>query len=195
MRTAGNYSFTTRLISWWDIPSTPPPPPPPHLMPLVAVVGSRDTSFQTIQRAMAFYDVVEKKSVHVRQEVPGHIANRLQAALFREIFAMLAKGTATVADIETAMEYGPGMRWGIMGPSLLLHLGGGPGGAEPYARKFLGHLMSWYAAEDPDMDDGLVGTWEKETTAIVEESSREELGRNWDDHLVGILNRKGEVGK
>ncbi|PYI03558.1 3-hydroxyacyl-CoA dehydrogenase [Aspergillus sclerotiicarbonarius CBS 121057] len=169
---------------------------PPHLMPLVEVVGGRDTCLHTIQRAMRFYDAVGKKPVHVQKEVPGHIANRLQAALFREIFAMLANRTATVADIETAMEYGPGLRWGIMGPSVLLHLGGGAGGAEAYAQKFMAHLMSWYAAEDPVMDDGLVEKWVTHTTALAEQtSSRENLERTRDDLLVGILNRKGRSEK
>lgn len=164
---------------------------PTHLMPLVEVIGGCETSPQTIERAMSFYESVGKKPVHVRQEIPGHIANRLQAALFREIFSMLANGIAGVADIETVMEYGPGLRWGTMGPSLLLHLGGGPGGAKDYASKFMAHLMSWYTKEDPVMDESLVEQWVQETTKMAGKApSRAYLEHNRDDLLLSVLNKK-----
>jgi 3-hydroxyacyl-CoA dehydrogenase len=69
--------------------------------------------------------------------------------------------TADVTDIETAMEYKPGLWWGVMGPSTLLHLGGGTSGAESYASKFLPHFMSWYADRDPDK-------WIREMTTAAE---------------------------
>ncbi|KAJ6020495.1 hypothetical protein N7540_005999 [Penicillium herquei] len=163
---------------------------PPHLIPLVEVVGGALTSATTIQQAMDFYTSLGKRPVHVRKEVPGHVANRLQAALFREIFHLLEDEVATVADLETAMEYGPGLRWGIMGPSLLLHLGGGPGGAEEYANKFLSHLMTWYSDRDPAMTEALVQRWVQETTAVSAKSTRAQLERRRDDDLIGVLNRK-----
>src|SRR5271169_1509158 len=56
---------------------------PPHLVPLVEIVGGTLTSEATIQRAAAFYTALGKQTVRLRKEVPGHVANRLQAALAR----------------------------------------------------------------------------------------------------------------
>ena len=85
---------------------------PPHLIPLVEVVGGKHTSQEAIDTAMAFYSAVGKKPIHIRREVPGHVANRLQAALWREAFHLLEQGVASVADIDTAIAHGPGLRWG-----------------------------------------------------------------------------------
>lgn len=164
---------------------------PPHLIPLVEIVGGQCTSADAISRAMSFYTAIGKKPIQVRREVQGHVANRLQAALFREIFYLLETDTADVADIETAMEYGPGLRWGVMGPSTLLHLGGGPGGAESYASKFLPYLMSWYAGHDPTLTDELQNKWVRETTAVAGKNlTREQAEQKRDDLLIMLLNAK-----
>ena len=101
---------------------------PPHLIPLVEVVGGKRTSQEAIDTAMAFYSAVGKKPIHIRREVPGHVANRLQAALWREAFHLLEQGVASVADIDTAIAHGPGLRWALLGPFLNLHLSGGAAG-------------------------------------------------------------------
>jgi 3-hydroxyacyl-CoA dehydrogenase len=101
---------------------------PPHLIPLVEVVGGRRTADWAIGRAMAFYSSVGKRPIHVRQELPGHLVNRLQAALWREAYALVERGAATVADIDTAIAHGPGLRWALLGPFLNQHLSGGQGG-------------------------------------------------------------------
>jgi len=106
---------------------------PPHLIPLVEVVGGEHTSAEAIERAMAFYNAIGKRPIHVRREVKGHIANRLQAALWREAFHLVEQGVASVADIDTAIAHGPGLRWALMGPFMNLHLSGGAGG--------IGHLL------------------------------------------------------
>ncbi len=101
---------------------------PPHLIPLVEVVPGEKTSDEVVDRALAFYRAVGKRPIRVRQEVPGHIANRLQAALWQEAYSLVERGVATVADIDTAISQGPGLRWAIFGPFLNKHLSGGPGG-------------------------------------------------------------------
>jgi len=101
---------------------------PPHLIPLVEVVGGKLTSPEAVSTALAFYRAVGKKPIHVRKEVKGHIANRLQAALWREAFGLVHNGIATVEDIDTAISHGPGVRWALLGPFLNLHLSGGAGG-------------------------------------------------------------------
>ncbi|WP_410671493.1 3-hydroxyacyl-CoA dehydrogenase NAD-binding domain-containing protein [Amycolatopsis sp. cmx-4-68] len=101
---------------------------PPHLIPLVEVVPGRDTAPEVVDRAVAFYTSVGKRPIRLSREVPGHIANRLQAALWQEAYSLVERGVATVADIDTAIAYGPGLRWAVLGPFLNQHLSGGAGG-------------------------------------------------------------------
>ncbi|GLY39770.1 3-hydroxyacyl-CoA dehydrogenase [Amycolatopsis sp. NBRC 101858] len=101
---------------------------PPHLIPLVEVVPGRDTAPEVVDRAVAFYASVGKRPIRLSREVPGHIANRLQAALWQEAYSLVERGVATVADIDTAIAYGPGLRWAVLGPFLNQHLSGGAGG-------------------------------------------------------------------
>jgi carnitine 3-dehydrogenase len=101
---------------------------PPHLIPLVEVVGGNQTADWAITRALSFYRAIGKRSIHLRQELPGHVANRLQAALWREAYSLVERGAVSVADIDTAIAYGPGLRWALLGPFLNQHLSGGAGG-------------------------------------------------------------------
>ncbi|MFE2872017.1 3-hydroxyacyl-CoA dehydrogenase NAD-binding domain-containing protein [Embleya sp. NPDC059259] len=101
---------------------------PPHLIPLVEVVPGENTGEDAVRTALAFYTSVGKKPIRLRRELPGHLANRLQAALWREAYSLVDRGAATVADIDTAIAYGPGLRWAILGPFANQHLSGGPGG-------------------------------------------------------------------
>ncbi|MEU7791519.1 3-hydroxyacyl-CoA dehydrogenase NAD-binding domain-containing protein [Amycolatopsis sp. NPDC049159] len=101
---------------------------PPHLIPLVEVVPGQDTAPEVVDRAVAFYASVGKRPIRLTREVPGHLANRLQAALWQEAYSLVERGIATVADIDTAIAYGPGLRWAVLGPFLNQHLSGGAGG-------------------------------------------------------------------
>jgi 3-hydroxyacyl-CoA dehydrogenase len=101
---------------------------PPHLIPLVEVVPGEKTSQDAVERAMAFYAALGKRPIRLRQEVPGHVANRLQAALWQEAYSLVERGVASVADIDTAIAHGPGLRWAVLGPFVNQHLSGGPGG-------------------------------------------------------------------
>src|SRR6201988_2244344 len=114
---------------------------PPHIIPLVEVVGGTKTSPEAIQQAIAFYASIGKKAILLHKELPGHVANRLQAALYREIMFLIQQGVFSVADADDAVSYGSGLRWGVMGPSLQWHLGGGPGGI----KHFMDHLMDLLA--------------------------------------------------
>ncbi|POS81023.1 3-hydroxyacyl-CoA dehydrogenase [Diaporthe helianthi] len=166
---------------------------PPHLIPLVEVVGGRQTSPDIVSRTMAFYSGVGKKPVWVKKEVVGHLANRLQAALMREIMYLLQEDVATVSDLDTAMSFGPGLRWGVMGPSTLFHLGGGEGGGiQHMADHLLGPLMGWYAPRDPVVDGGLRGKWVAGTVEEVGGRDFRELARQRDEELVRLLNVRRE---
>jgi carnitine 3-dehydrogenase len=110
---------------------------PPHIIPLVEVVGGTKTSPEAIQQAIAFYASIGKKPIHLKKELPGHVGNRLQAALYKEIMYLIQHDVLSVEDADVAVSYGPGPRWGVMGPSLQWHLGGGAGGI----KHFMDHLM------------------------------------------------------
>ena len=110
---------------------------PPHIIPLVEVVGGAKTAPEAIKQAMAFYASIGKKPIQLRKELPGHVANRLQAALYREMLYLIEQGVLSVDDTDVAVSYGPGLRWGVMGQSLQWHLGGGVGGI----KHFMDHLM------------------------------------------------------
>lgn len=103
---------------------------PPHLIPLVEVVGGTGTDESSIEAAMAFYRQVNKKPIRLKKEKVGHVANRLQAALWQEAFSLMIEGVADAEDIDAAISHGPGLRWALLGPFVNLHLSGGPGGIE-----------------------------------------------------------------
>jgi carnitine 3-dehydrogenase len=115
---------------------------PPHIIPLVEVVGGTKTSPEAIQQALAFYASIGKKPIHLKKELPGHVGNRLQAALYKEIMYLIQHDVLSVEDAAVAVSYRPGPRWGVMGPSLQWHLGGGAGGI----KHFMDHLMDPLAA-------------------------------------------------
>jgi 3-hydroxyacyl-CoA dehydrogenase len=117
---------------------------PPHLVPLVEVVGGEKTAPWAIERALQFYAAIDKAPIHIRREVRGHVANRLQAALWREAVHLVAEGVASVADIDTAISAGPGLRWALMGPHLTFHLAGGTGGIGHFLDQFAGPMTDWW---------------------------------------------------
>jgi len=101
---------------------------PAHLVPLVEVVGGTRTSAEALDRATSFYASIGKRPIRLQQELPGHVANRLQAALWREAYSLVERGVATVADVDAAIAHGPGLRWALLGPLANQHLSGGDGG-------------------------------------------------------------------
>ena len=107
---------------------------PPHLIPLVEVVGGEATSEAAIEQAMATYASIGKSPIRIRVELPGHVTNRLQAALWREAYWLVEQGVVSVADVDRAISSGPGLRWALLGPFATQHLSGGDGGNRPRAR-------------------------------------------------------------
>jgi carnitine 3-dehydrogenase len=95
---------------------------PAHLMPLVEIVGGRRTAPETVKRARAFYEAIGAKPVVLHQELPGHLALRLMAALWREAIHLVVSGAASVEDVDRAFQYGPGPKWTLQGPFVSNHL-------------------------------------------------------------------------
>ena len=117
---------------------------PPHLIPLVEVVGGRQTAPEAVDSAMSFYRSVGKKPIHVRKEVAAHVANRLQAAIWREAYGLVQDGVVDVADIDTAMSHGIGLRWALLGPFAIQLLAGGAGGLRHSLDHIGASLDGWW---------------------------------------------------
>jgi len=166
---------------------------PPHLIPLVEVVGGAKTSPEAITKAMNFYRDIGKHPIHIRKEVRGHVANRLQAALWREAVHLVADGVVSVADADAAIAYGPGLRWALMGPHLTFHMAGGEGGMTHFMSHIGPAIQGW-------MDDlGQTRLTPEVQKAIIDGVTAEAAGRSmadlqrWRDRkLIEILKVSGE---
>jgi carnitine 3-dehydrogenase len=169
---------------------------PPHLIPLVEVVGGERTSAETIERTMAFYAAIGKRPIHVKREVRGHIANRLQAALWREAFHLVNEGVASVADIDTAIAHGPGLRWAVMGPFMNLHLSGGAGGIAHVLAHLGGPIEDWWKdLGAPSMTEELK---EKVAEGVAEELGARrvaDLEAARDILLLNLIRAKADTGR
>ena len=129
---------------------------PPHLIPLVEVMGNGKTAHGAVEAAERFYESVGKVTIRVKREVPGHVANRLQAAVWREAIHLVSEGVASVADVDKAMWAGPGLRWAAMGPTLLFHLGAGEGGLVEFCERYGPSMNRWWDdLGQPHLDDAV----------------------------------------
>lgn len=127
---------------------------PPHLIPLVEVMGNDRTGPGVVAAARAFYESVGKVTIEVQREVPGHVANRLQAALWREAIHLVNEGVASVHDVDVAVASGPGLRWAVMGPTQLFHLGGDDGGIADFCERYAASFNRWWDdLGTPHLDD------------------------------------------
>src|SRR5215831_17246921 len=161
---------------------------PPHLIPLVEVVGGTKTSEETVQRAIEFYKSIGKKAVRLNKEMPGHVANRLQSALAREVYYLIAEDVLSAADVDDALCWGPGLRWGIMGNMMLNHLGGGPGGVEHFFHQFAGPMQkSWKTLGSPVLTPEIQKKLVDSVHAEVGSCTIEELEAERDEILLGLL--------
>jgi 3-hydroxyacyl-CoA dehydrogenase len=168
---------------------------PPHIIPLVEVVGGSKTSPDAVRQAISFYASIGKRPIHLKKELPGHVANRFQAALYREMLYVIEQGVLTVEDTDAAVCFGPGLRWGVMGQSLQWHLGGGAGGI----KHFMDHLM-------PPLEGGMKALGTPNVTPelkqeIINGVMREAAGRPVNQLaeeenrvLIGLLKLRAETG-
>ncbi len=168
---------------------------PPHIVPLVEVVGGTKTSPDAIKQAMAFYASIGKKPILLHKELPGHVANRLQAALYREITYLIQQGALSVEDADNAVSFGPGLRWGVMGPSLQWHLGGGAGGIQHYMDTLftgLTHLMQ--SLEMPEITDELKKTIVDGVLAEAGDRTLDQLAQDENEVMLAALKLREQHG-
>jgi 3-hydroxyacyl-CoA dehydrogenase len=169
---------------------------PPHLIPLVEIVGGAKTSEATIRSAAEFYTSIGQRTVRLNKEMPGHVANRLQAALAREVYYLVSEGVVSAADIDTALCWGPGLRWGVMGNMMLNHLGGGPGGIEHFFQQFSGPMTAWWKTLGspvltPEVQKKLIDSVHAEAGS----RSMDNLAAERDEVLLGLIELRNKVAK
>jgi len=163
---------------------------PPHLIPLVELLANEKTDHDVLPLAESFYQSLNKVTIRVKKEVPAHVANRLQAALWREAINLVAEGVASVDDVDKAVWAGPGLRWAAMGPHQLFHLGAGTGGLQEFCARYADSFHRWWddlgdARLNPDVVQQLVsGVIEKSTTPATDTASSIQAPASANSHLI-----------
>lgn len=161
---------------------------PPYLIPLVEIVGGKQTAQATVEWAEDFYTRAGKVALVMETELPGFIGNRLQEALWREALHMVAAGEASVRQLDDSITYGPGLRWALMGPCLTFHLAGGPGGMGHMLDHFGPALLEpWTRLEAPPLTRELRDRMVEGCVSEADGRSVEELARERDDFLADLL--------
>ncbi|KVL48952.1 3-hydroxyacyl-CoA dehydrogenase NAD-binding domain-containing protein [Burkholderia territorii] len=164
---------------------------PPHLIPLVELVGGDATDPSVIARVKAFYDALGKQTIVLNKEMTGHVANRLAAALFREVYHLVGEGVVSVADADKAVAWGPGLRWGLMGQCLTYHLGGGAGGIAHFLEHLSGPITTWWDdLGTPSFDPAVDRKLNEALRAIQGERSMQELAAERDRLLVELIDAR-----
>lgn len=161
---------------------------PPHIMPLVEVVGGAKTSPEAVQQAISFYASIGKRPILLRKESIGHAADRLEAALYRELYFLISRGVLDVADADAAVCWGVGLRWGVMGPSLLLHLAARNGETAELIEQLAGPMSKcWNDLGNPKMTTELARSIADGVKKEIGSRSPKELARERDEALVSLL--------
>lgn len=181
----------SRLQEGWRDPSRlvlGHPFNPPHLIPLVEVMGNDRTAAGVVDAARRFYESVGKVTIEVRREVPGHVANRLQAALWREAISLVNEGVATVEDVDKAVSAGPGLRWAVMGPTQVFNLGGGAQGLRYYLEHFAESYHGWWDdLGDPRFDQATIDRLVRGVQDAVGDTPYAELTARRDAVLTAVV--------
>lgn len=161
---------------------------PPHLIPLVEVMGNSRTADGVVETAERFYEDIGKVTIRVNKEVPGHVANRLQAAIWREALHLIEEGVASVGDIDKAVSAGPGVRWAAMGPTMLFHLGAGEGGISDFCDRYAESFHRWWDdLGDPSLDEDLRKRLVEGVGEVTGGKPTAALAAERDALLLGIL--------
>jgi 3-hydroxyacyl-CoA dehydrogenase len=169
---------------------------PPHVIPLVEVVGGANTAPETVRDAMAFYSSIGKKPIHLKKELPGHVANRLQSALYREVVYLIGQGVLDVSDADDAVSWGPGLRWGVMGPNLLWHLGGGQGGIQHFMDTLMPRMAAgWPRLGNPEFTPELQQQIVEGVLDEADGQSVDELAAQRDAMLFGLITLRSKHGQ
>jgi 3-hydroxyacyl-CoA dehydrogenase len=168
---------------------------PPYLIPLVEISKGEKTSEQTVNKACDFYKSLGKEPIVLRKEALGFIANRLAIALYREVIDLVMRGVCTIEDVDKAVNFGPGLRYALMGPVLIYQLGGGAGGVKGLSQHtgassqlWLQDMAAWkeFPQEWADIAQEGVNV-EMANRSPDQGRTNEEIAKWRDDGLIAIL--------
>ncbi|MDB6083415.1 MAG: 3-hydroxyacyl-CoA dehydrogenase [Gammaproteobacteria bacterium] len=160
---------------------------PVYLLPLVELVGGEKTTQPAIEASAEFFTYIGMHALKVRREVPGHLTDRLQEAIWREILHMVNEGVASTGELDESIIYGPGLRWAAMGTNMIYHLAGGEAGMRHMLAQFGPALKwPWTKLEAPELTESLIDKMVEGTQAQAAGRSIRELERLRDDYLVAI---------
>jgi len=161
---------------------------PVYLLPLVEVLGGRQTAPATIDAAMLIYRSLGMRPLQVRKEVPGFIADRLLEALWREALHLVNEGVATTGEIDDAIRFGAGIRWSFMGTFLTYTLAGGDAGMRHFMQQFGPALeLPWTKLAAPELTDELIDRVVSGTAEQVGMRSIKALERYRDECITNVL--------
>lgn len=161
---------------------------PPHLIPLVEVMGNDRTDPGAVAAAERFYEGLGKVTIRLNREVPGHVANRLQAAVWREAIHLVTEGVASIGDVDKAMWAGPGLRWAAMGPTTLFHLAAGNEGLSAFCDRYADSFNRWWDdLGTPRLDPDKAALLVEGLGQALGEATVDDLARRRDALLVAML--------
>ena len=159
---------------------------PVHLMPLVEIVGGRETSPEVVEQTRAFYEALGKKPAVLRKEVTGHLALRLMGAMWREAIALVESGVASAEDVDRAFCYGPGPKWTLQGSFISNHLNAD--GIESFLTKYGKTYQDiWDDLGDAKLQPETITRVSREVREAIGDRSDAELRDQRDAGLVDLL--------
>jgi 3-hydroxyacyl-CoA dehydrogenase len=168
---------------------------PPHIMPLLELVPSPETSDEVISRTQTFWRERGRVPIHIKRETTGFVANRLAFALLREAIHLVDEGVVSVPELDQIVESSMGPRWAVAGPFKSYHAGGGPAGLEGFFKNIGGTVQAcWDDAGKVSVGSG----WEeevfrqaKETYGVVDVGERDRVTRR----VLEVLKEEKEKNK
>ncbi|UXM94666.1 3-hydroxyacyl-CoA dehydrogenase NAD-binding domain-containing protein [Bartonella sp. HY329] len=164
---------------------------PPHIMPLVEILGGEKTDPKILKNFVGFFNDLGKKAVLLKKELPGHVANRIAWALWKEVLWLIQEDAISVTDVDTVVSAGPGLRWGVMGPNLLYHLGGGAGGIEHFLDQFGDQWNEEFKKmQNPELNSSLRQKLIEGIKDEVGEQSISQLEEKRNQVLLGLIDLK-----
>ena len=162
---------------------------PVYLLPLVEVVAGEHTSSVIVDSACSVLSELGMKPLKVRKEIDAHIADRFLEAVWREGLWMIKDGIATTEEIDDAIRFGFGLRWGQMGLFETYRVAGGEAGMAHFIAQF-GPCLQWpwtKLMDVPELTDDLVKQIADQSDEQSGQHSIRELERIRDDNLVAMM--------
>lgn len=166
---------------------------PPHLIPLVQVAPAPTTNPEITERVVAFYKAMGKVTRVIRKEVPGIVANRLRAVIFRECVSLVSAGVVTINELNNILTTAPELRRATSGPFQSLHLGGQS--VPPHFAEHLGPPMArlWATLGAPCFDQATGALIARQAAQSSVAGSSTQPGEIRDAKQVAVINALADI--